>query len=53
MVKDRGQYIHIYANPCGKSPVNKLEWQTWLNVIPVDGLTLLFITYLIIPLEMI
>ena len=53
MVNDCGQCIHIYVNPRGKSPVNKLEWQTWLNVIPVDGLTLLFITYLIISLEMI
>ena len=41
MVMDRGQYIHIYVNPRGKSPVNKLEWKTRLNVIPVDGLTIL------------
>ena len=51
MVKDHGQYIHIYVSPRGKSPVNKLEWYTRLNVIPGDGLTLLFISYLIIPLK--
>ena len=35
MVKDHGQYTHIYVNPRGKIPGE----QTWLNVIPVDGLT--------------
>ena len=43
MVKDHGQYVHIHVSPYvslrGKSPVNKLEWYTRLNVIPVDGLT--------------
>ena len=26
VVKDHGQYILIYVNPRGISPVNKLEW---------------------------
>ena len=50
MVKDHGQHIHIYVGLRGKSLVNKLEWYTRLNVMPVDGLTLLFISCLIILL---
>ena len=42
MVKDHGQYIHIYVSPRGKSPVIKLEWYTRLNCYSCGWTNLLF-----------
>ena len=50
-IKDRGQLIHIYVSPRGKSPVNKLKWYTRLNCYSCGWTNLYFISYLNIPVR--